>query len=342
MKVIIVTTTKNIKYGSGMNRVIFNAKEELEKSFNKVVIISAKTKFDRIIGLIKIIKENPFKFDYIIYNSGAYINVYKCIARLFGYKKAIYHHEMPTLYDQKKYENIKNKNGFIKDIKPNEFIHLCCSEANSKVSYLYEKEPTIEVIHNCIKYKIINNDLLFKHFTVVTVGRVEHIKGVDIWTEVAIKVCKLKPEIRFVWCGNISNMELYKKCLNKVANENLQENISFIDELDDANLLINASYLYYSSSRVDSFPLTVLEAMSYGKNIIYYNSGGIKEQVLDNGIFIENFSIEETANKIIELYNQYLNNNNIIINRKLQLRLIENYLPMEFVRKFKNALQKHL
>src|SRR5436190_2031404 len=105
-------------------------------------------------------------------------------------------------------------------------------------------------------------------------------------------------------------------------------------------MLISTAHLYSASSRIDSFPLAVLEAMSFGKNIIYYNSGGISEAVGEFGACVEDFCISKSVASIISFYNAFEKQSESIFNKDLYERFYNNYTPEIFVKKFKNALNE--
>lgn len=350
MKIIIVVTSPNFKYGSGMNRVIYNSKDEFEKQFKKVIIISANNIIELLKGLYKIIRNNPFSFEFIIFNSMGSISkrlnrywlVYLFLSRIFMYKKVIYWHEMPDFY--KNYRNIQPKDysKINQKIKKTNFIHFFVSIANSKLLENLGINDQPIVVNNCIIKRDFPKSLMYNKFTVVTVGRVETIKGTDIWTEVAINVCKMRNDVQFLWCGDNTERELFNKCKNRVNEENLNGQIFFLGHLEDASGIISSSHLYYSSSRVDSFPLSVLEAMMLGKNIVYYNSGGIVEAVLDDGIFVPNFDIQLTTKVIILKIDEFKKNKSSIYNVNLETRFKNNFTPEIFVGKFKNMLIKSI
>jgi len=87
-------------------------------------------------------------------------------------------------------------------------------------------------------------------------------------------------------------------------------------------------------------PLVVLEAMACGRDIIYYNSGGAKEAVGDYGIFIENFDVEETIERILAYLNQNKNKKVLTENRGLMERYSSKFKPEVFVDRFLDELGK--
>jgi len=351
MKIIILSSSRNLKYGAGMNRVIFNAQTELDASFNKVLYISADSFLELLKGLTKIIFENPFSFDYFIFNSLASIRkkynkhwvFFLKTAKLFHVKIVIYWHEMPEYFDdfKKKSDNQFDLKLINKYFKNKNYLHLCVSHACSAVAKNFDKNANKHIIYNTIKPNQYLSKLQYNTFTIVTVGSIQHIKGTDLWTDIALEVCKKKENVQFIWCGGALDKKLFDECLKKVKNNGLEDRILFLGHIDDAKSITAAAHLYFSSSRLDSMPLAVLEAISFGKNVMHYDSGGILEAVGEQGIRIENFDVEETKNKILEKIKDFENNANSIFNKHLYDRFYENFTPTLFVNRLKKALEEN-
>lgn len=350
MKIIILTSSSDLRHGAGMDRVIHNARVSLNKEFDVVLYISANNFLNVVKGVCKILINNPFSFSFIIYNSLASVRsnfnplwkVYYFFCEIFIIKPVFYWHEMPEYYanfsknfptDYKSIERFfKNKN----------ILQLCCSEANVLSAYYFDENPTIINVNNCIIPRKYNKNFLLSKFTVITVASIQEIKGTDIWTDVAIEVCKNNDAIQFIWCGDTGLKSLSDQCLEKVRSAGLEDRILFLGKVEDAVVITSASHLYYCSSRLDSFPLAILEAMSHGKNIIFYESGGVVEAVGETGIYIPDFSIELTSNAILEKYKEFILNADSIYNKESKDKFYKNYTPEIFVRKLKAALTSNL
>lgn len=342
MKILILTSSTDIRYGRGSDRVIFNAKEKLNAEFEYVVYLSGKNIYTFCIGVAKIILNNPFSFKFIIFNAQSsirtnanpYWKLFYVIAKVLKIKYVIYWHEMPYFV-----ENYAKKSKFLQRVfKEDNLIQFCCSEANKPSAFFFEKNPNVQVINNCIIPRKFNKNLLFLNFTVITVGTVDNTKGADIWTDVAIDVCKQNKNIQFIWCGDVVDQKMHKDCLVKINEAQLAENITFLGKVEDAVVITAAAHLYFCSSRMDSFPLAILEAMSHGKNIIYYDSGGVVEAVGNDGIFIPEFSKDNTVNVILDKFEEFKANPQTVFNQAVYDKFYENYTPEIFVKKLKAAL----
>ena len=348
MKIIILTSSTNIKYGAGMDRVIYNAKETLGKEFELVLYVSAKNFYELFKGIFKILINNPFSFSFIIFNSLASVRfkinpfwkLYFYLSKLFSIKNVFYWHEMPDYYEKFRNDDINNAKIIENSFKNKGILQLACSNANSGSSLYFDSKPNIHNINNCILPREKIGNITFAKFTIITVASIQELKGADIWTDVAINVCKQNKEIHFIWCGGAVNKELYRECLQKITLANLEDNITFIGKIEDAVILTSAAHLYFCSSRMDSFPLAILEAMNYGKNIIYYDSGGVAEAVGDDGLFIPEFSKEKTVIAILNKFEEFKSSPQSIFNQAVYDKFYKNYTPEIFVRKLKSALSQ--
>src|SRR5690606_41007825 len=107
MKIIILTSSTDMRYGRGTDRVIYNAKETLNSEFEKVVYISGKNSYTFCIGIAKILLDNPFSFNFIIFNAQAsirtkanpYWKLYYFFTKIFNIKRVLYWHEMPSFVE---------------------------------------------------------------------------------------------------------------------------------------------------------------------------------------------------------------------------------------------------
>lgn len=345
--IIIVISSSSYKFGGGMDKVIYNAHDELKVRFKKVTIVSANSFFSMLKGVLKIISNSPFGYDFIIFNSlasfskkyNSYWKVFYYLSKILNITKVIYWHEMPDYFTRFKNNLSTHKESIAieKKFKNKNILHLCCSKENSKIAYLFDKKPTVIVVHNCIKPNQIFN-LHYSDFTVISVGSIQNRKGTDLWTDVAIKTCKINKNIKFIWCGGIFEYALYAACISKIKENNLENNIYFLGQVEDAKFLVASSHLFYLSSREDTFALSTLEAMSYGKNVVHYQSGGVEEQVSQYGICVENFDLNSTVEVIINQYEKFLLDPASVYNHDLYNRFFENYTPEIFAEKLNIAL----
>ena len=110
---------------------------------------------------------------------------------------------------------------------------------------------------------------------ILCVARLSPQKNVDIFLEIA----SMLPEYAFVWIGN-----QYEFC------EPYSENVFFMGSLPNAGAYNEYADLFILPSNYEGLPMTIIEAMAFGKPVVASNVGGINEIVVDgeNGYTVEN------------------------------------------------------
>jgi len=215
------------------------------------------------------------------------------------------------------YKNFINTNVCI---IPNGIESFTCLESESKITK--NKTSRLRIIH---------------------VGSIEPRKGQDILIESLKYIPKhLRAQFSVVFVGRVLNSNFWLK-IKKIASK--YDNIEFTGQvsLNRVHEMVQKSDIFVCSSRDEVFPLTILEAMSYGKPIIATDVGGVKNMVKNkyNGFlvknenskaiaksimfflnnmgfikkygenarknFCDNFTIEKTGNKVISVINSRIN-----------------------------------
>jgi len=348
MKIIFCTSTYSLNNSGGMDKVLYSALPEFDKRGIDYLVIASNKKYDVLKGLVKLILNNPFSFNVIVFNSLAaiskrynkYWRIYFFLSLFLGWNKALYWHEMSTYFDNFSKQNPAESKLIIKSFNKRNVIHLAVSESNSHIIDDFFPKGIKRIVYNTCKPISISGKNTFLYPTVLSIGSIQYIKGTDIWTKVAIGVCKRNENAHFLWCGGVNDMKLYEDCKGLISENNLSDRIQFLGRINNPGILIHSAHLFYLPSRSDSMPLVVLEAMASGRDIIYYNSGGAKEAVGDYGIYIENFDVEETIERILAYLNQNKNTEAITENRDLMERYSSRFTPFVFVDKFLDELGK--
>lgn len=138
---------------------------------------------------------------------------------------------------------------------------------------------------------------------VVGVGNLTYRKGYDIFLDVA----ELCPDVYFLWAGAIDNN--YNEIL-KDRNNYIPENVFYLGKLqsDELSAIYSMASLMLVSSRHDTLPSTVLEALTFSVPVIgSKESGGIVD-VINNDI---GFLTEKSDPKEFEMAIRYMLNENI-------------------------------
>ncbi len=157
----------------------------------------------------------------------------------------------------------------------------------------------------------IDNDTIL----IIKVANLIDYKGHILLLNALIKVNKSK---KIKWKLLLLGKDFGTKIqLEKIIqNNNLNENIIFLNNVTDPKDYFFASDFNILTSYQEGFSNSIIESMSAGLPNIVTNVGGNKEAVIDNinGYVINNFNIADIANKIIKLS----------INKKLIIKFSNN------------------
>lgn len=223
---------------------------------------------------------------------------------------------------------------------------ICISKEvqNSLLKWVPKIKEKVEIIPNGIPVNSKSNDnLLMKRYDVLFVGRLVKQKGINFLLEaVSILQEKYKKIIRVAIVGDGP----LKIELIKMSEElKIKDSVEFLGFIKDVDRIMRSSRVLVLPSRWEGFGLVLLEAMKNKLPIIATNVGGIPEIIINGheGILIPkknskilatsikkvlgdkeirekliqnaykkmqgNYSIEEYAHNIFNLYSKMMNDN---------------------------------
>jgi len=128
------------------------------------------------------------------------------------------------------------------------------------------------------------------------VGRINRVKGFDLFLEVAAVVCRARPNAFFVIAGDVFSPEGDSREQWRVdaLREQLRElgiasRVKLAGFVDDVCGIFRILDLYlFTSVLPDAFPTTVLEAQAAGVPVIAADIGGVRDIITDgvNGLLV--------------------------------------------------------
>jgi glycosyltransferase involved in cell wall biosynthesis len=139
-------------------------------------------------------------------------------------------------------------------------------------------------------------------FVCLSISRFEHVKQLDHYIETARIVHESAPDIRFFLVGS-GPLESYLSGL--VTKYSLSEVFSILPPTPHVNQYYRSADVYVVTSSSEAFPMTVLEALSFGVPVISYDKlVGPGEIITDhvNGYLVGQDRPEEIAKRIVDLY----------------------------------------
>lgn len=110
---------------------------------------------------------------------------------------------------------------------------------------------------------------------ILCIARLAPPKNYDLF----LKIAQLLPNYAFIWIGN-----------QQEINRPMPSNVFFMGNLFNAGAYNEYTDLFLLPSDYEGLPISIIEAMSYGKPVVASNVGGIKEIVKDgeNGFTLTN------------------------------------------------------
>ena len=133
-------------------------------------------------------------------------------------------------------------------------------------------------------------------------GRIERLKGVDIFLKSLEIVIEKYPKLSIFFAGGID--QTYNQDNLKKIPQKIKKNLVFLGELSRHQVFayIQGAQMGILPSLWENLPYTLLESLASGKVIIASDCGGFKEIIKDNqnGLLVQPGSSQHLAQKIIE------------------------------------------
>ncbi len=284
------------------------------------------------IYLKKIIKKNNYDiwhFNLINFKSLLIINTLKklnqkIVVTFHGVdlqidRKINYGYRLDKKYEECLLENIRNIDLFlnISSIMKKDLLSIGIDE--NKIVHL----PNTVDLDKINKTINLNKKINFKKLKLITVARYD--KNVKGYNQVEIVAKKLfENDVNFLWTiiGENTKRLNSKKFINENKDLfNINENIGNDNEKYFPNTIIIKEYInsdiYVNLSRLESFGVTIIEAIASGLPIISFDTKGANEIVVNdyNGFLITSDSLNDYVNKLIQISN----NKNLLESKKYNL-----------------------
>ncbi len=142
---------------------------------------------------------------------------------------------------------------------------------------------------------------------VVGCGAVNFVKGTDLFLRVAESAkrhCNNKVPLSFIWIGeqHVGKSPLWDGCQRLAEDLGLGDLVRFMGHREDIIPLLENSDLFVVTSRAESLPLAMMEAMALGKPVVAFPVGGIREALsLGGGVVTSSHEPEEMGRIVAEL-----------------------------------------
>lgn len=170
----------------------------------------------------------------------------------------------------------------------------------SKISVIYNGVYPEHYVHSENEVEAMRSRISdASDFLALFVGRLERRKGLPLLIE-AFKLVSQKLNARLIIVG-AGKQEPFRQIAHSLG---IDSRVSFLGFVDNLTLrrIYSACDLLVSSSYLEGFGITLLEAMASEKPVVALNVGGIGEIVKDgiNGRLVRNRNHEELAKAILQ------------------------------------------
>ncbi|MFN3410612.1 MAG: glycosyltransferase family 4 protein [Exilispira sp.] len=183
--------------------------------------------------------------------------------------------------------------------------------ANLIVNRYRTDTAKIRVIHNAFHITNKNKEKkrIFKDPVILFLGRITLQKGPEYFLEVAKRVIKIYPLVRFIMVGT---GDLATKMIRKSAREKLLTRFLFTGFLnrEEVEAILSATDIMILPSVSEPFGIAPLEAMSFGIATIISKQSGVSE-IVKNVYKVDFWDIEQMVNIILDLLSDPVKMQNI-------------------------------
>ena len=162
---------------------------------------------------------------------------------------------------------------------------------------------------------------------IISVGRLDKVKGFDLLIEAWAKIEDLNPE----WSLKIVGSGIEEESLFKKINSFKLKNITLVPETKEIRKLLISSSVYIMSSRSEGLPMVLIEAMECGLPVVAFDNIGAKFMIEDgeNGFLCNIGDTKSMAKNIQKIINNKELRKRMGINSQVSAKkyYIENIFP---------------
>ncbi len=209
---------------------------------------------------------------------------------------------------------LKTRAAKIVGVSEYDAIGLCEEGICKNTTYIYNGVPDYYNIEPQYDKKFVEalSEIKQKHTKIVMcIARISDQKRFDLFVDIA----KAMPNYAFVWIGN------------KEEIRDLPQNAYCLGEVNSAQVYLKFADLFILPSNYEGLPMSLLEAMSFGKPIVASAVGGITE-VLNKG---NGFAVENEIDIFVDKINYILSDDNIY--EEMSRKSRETYLANHTIEK---------
>jgi len=138
---------------------------------------------------------------------------------------------------------------------------------------------------------------------ITNIGAVIKEKGCQTLTDMAVAICKANSDVVVLIVGPIVDKSLGDRLIKEINNHSLSNRIRFLGYRTDVPSILEGTDIYVCASLMETFSLSIVEAMYFGKPVISTRCGGPEEIVDDGktGLLIPVADVEQMVSAVEKL-----------------------------------------
>lgn len=113
---------------------------------------------------------------------------------------------------------------------------------------------------------------------ILSLGRLSWQKNPLFFVDVAERMCGLRQDIAFRWGGD---GELLEKVRARLRGSTYRDRISFLGHVEDVESELRAAAVYFSTSRYEGLPYSIVEALAHALPVVASNVVGNRDVAID-------------------------------------------------------------
>lgn len=130
-------------------------------------------------------------------------------------------------------------------------------------------------------------------------------KGLEHFIKMALSLCKQYAHVHFASIGSRISADFYDQCLRLITGSGHENKFHFLDFAKEIEQIYPALDIVIIPSLIDEgFGTTALEGLAFGKPVVAYASGGLKEilnATSNDELLVEKGNISQLASQVSKL-----------------------------------------
>lgn len=205
---------------------------------------------------------------------------------------------------------------------------------------LGNKYPQKTVIYNPLSFPILNAQVK-RRKNILCAGRIEswEIKGFDIIIEIWGRISHKYPDWTLEIAGTSNNKDELERLLKIIRKNDVINRVKLLGHVENMKALYSESSIFALSSRMEGFPMVLMEAMSQGCACVAFEVNGATNEMMDesSGFIIKDGDYNDFQNKLEVLLSNEDKRLSISNNA---LKKVEKFSVSNFISEWEDLIDK--